>query len=112
MKTSKGSTLADVISALFLLTLISLVVFSTISFQWKSVKYIQNFEKIDFILKSELINFVENKDLTSKVVDEFNLNYSKKFLRNEFGLNFYMVKLEIINVDQGLRREYEFLIKE
>lgn len=112
MKNNKGSTLADVIAALFLLTLISLVVFSTISFQWKSVNYIQNFEKIDFIVKSELINFAKNKEFTSKTVDEFHLNYSKKFLRNEFGLNFYMVKLEIANTDQGLRREYEFLIKE
>lgn len=112
MKNNKGTILADVIAALFLLTLISLTVFTTISFQWKSVKSLELAETMDRIAKAELIYFKEGGNYTSKTIEDFDLEYRKEFIRNEFGIDFYLVELEIIHRSGIPRRTYEFITKE
>lgn len=110
----KGSSMIDVIVGINLLILLALLCFRIIFVSQRMLLALENIDKLTSFTNFQINRIISNKDLEQDVFSDkaFNMTFEKEYFGNELGKDFYMIKMEIQNETQQIKREYKILVRE
>lgn len=107
-----GRIFLDVIAAMYIMVMISVLVFNTIFFNIKMLHSIESTDKISCAINDEMSILLAKKQYQNTDIEGMKISYSKLYAGNIDGTDFYKFIIDISQERSGIKRSYEILISE